>query len=149
MVNGISYLWVGVFLFGAIFSDIREHRIQNGWILLGVGTSMIYAFWQGGVSLMLVSLCWMSGTVIVLFLLFLWKGIGAGDIKLLGVMAAFFQRDILWITAAAFFAASIFILLRMLMRFIKRIPVYKKGETIPFSIPIAVGVCMVEVLQKG
>lgn len=88
---------------------------------------------------MLAGIKMMCAVISVLFFLFIIKGLGAGDIKLLGVLALFFPEDAVSIIAASFFTGAVIAGGRMLIRACKKEKIYKRKETLNFSVPIALG----------
>lgn len=73
----------------AVCYDYRDYRIPNWLILAGYGTSFFYrAVMQGKEGILLWSIgC--ACPVAVLYLLFYFKFLGAGDIKLFSVIGGF------------------------------------------------------------
>ena len=82
--------------------------------------------------------------LIVLYVLFVIKGLGAGDIKLFCVLAAFYPEKVMGIVVVAFVMAAGMSLVRMVVRYIRKMPVYISGEGIKFSIPIGIATILVD-----
>ena len=127
------------FLIRSAYTDLKENRIENRLILSGYVTAMIFAYIQSGISGMLKSTAAAGMVILCLFPLFMIKGLGAGDIKLFSLIAAFFREKIIGIIAFSFLVGGFIILVMMMIRWFKKVPVYKKNEIIHFSIPIAIG----------
>jgi prepilin peptidase CpaA len=76
-------------LVAAVIFDQREQRIPNALILvgliLGLGFNIYSAGWQG----LVFSLQGLVAGIALLFIPFALKGMGAGDVKLLGMVGAF------------------------------------------------------------
>ena len=68
--------------------DVRTHRIPNVLTFGSAAVALIYSFWTGGLhGLALSAGGWATG--IALFLpMFLLRGMGAGDVKLLGAVGS-------------------------------------------------------------
>lgn len=72
------------------YYDIREHRIPNWWILSGMAAGSLLAFFESGgaagsmifLKVFLAFLGRMAAVIALLFILFLCRMVGAGDIKL-------------------------------------------------------------------
>lgn len=126
------------FLGIAVWQDIRTRTISNLLILAGFFTGLVYRLSTGGWSVFMISLTEMIPVVILLFPLFLCRCLGAGDIKLLGVVAVYCS----WKYALTAFALSLYLsLIPLLTKFlIIRIKNHSKqnllGIQIPMSCPI-------------
>ncbi len=135
----IRVIVVLILLGRAIYTDIQKGIIENTWMLFGLLSGCLWSGLVGKWNGLLLSLKMVGISFVVLFLLFLIRGLGAGDIKLICVIAAFFQKDILEIVMVAFIVAAIFSITKMLLRIMGRQTAYVIGETINFSIPIGIG----------
>lgn len=85
-------LWIDVLLFTLLvicsYTDLRYGRIPNIVLLPAAFLSLVIHLWQGGLQGILL---WAQGLGlgVALFILpFLGGGLGAGDVKLLGVIGA-------------------------------------------------------------
>lgn len=100
-------------LFGTVYvpcilCDLKNYRVPNQWILTGWLTGLLYQFNVGrfgGLSLWFVSVL---APVLILFPLYVFRMLGAGDIKLIsvafgiyGYSAGFHQLVYIGITGAA------------------------------------------------
>ena len=75
------------------------------------------------------------------------RGLGAGDVKLLCVLSAFFP-ELLWdIVVASFVMAAVISVGKMMIRGIRRKNIYVPGETILFSVPVGIGTGLVLLQQ--
>lgn len=108
-------------------------------LIMGLFISMYFR----GVKGIVESAAMVILTFLVLSILFAVKGLGAGDIKLLCVLAAFYKKDILWIGVAAFLVGGIVCVYKMGMRGIQKEEIYIPHETIAFTLPIAIGTLIV------
>ncbi len=127
----IRYIITGILLVRVVYTDIKEKKIENRVIGIGMGAGVIgviYANEQKVIVEMLqhIGLVWIG-----LYLLYLMKGLGAGDIKLLFMLEEAFD-----IIIYSFVLAAVYILLRMIVRRINKKPVYVKGEEIAMAIPV-------------
>lgn len=130
-------------LIRTVYTDIRKDRIENKAlafsIICGFGIMLLFGETKDllqGIEMAVV-------VTLVLFLLFLLKGLGAGDIKLLAVIALYFPKSGIPITGISFIVAGIIALGRMVLRKIRKKEVIIRGETLHFSVPIAIAVMFV------
>ncbi len=83
----------------AVIVDITSYKIPNMCIVVGILTGFIRAFSFGGMKVVLGA----AGLVLIVFAigypLWLLRGIGAGDVKLLMVIACYLPKDELKICA--------------------------------------------------
>lgn len=132
----IRYIITGILLVRVVYTDIKEKKIENRIIGIGMGAGVIgviYANEQKVIVEMLqhIGLVWIG-----LYLLYLMKGLGAGDIKLLFMLAILYPEEAFDIIIYSFVLAAVYILLRMIVRRIDKKPVYVKGEEIAMAIPV-------------
>lgn len=130
-------------LFRAVYTDVRKGIIENRLMLLGMITGFLFVIFTGGKMLFWESI---KSTVVIfaaLFFLYIIKGLGAGDVKLICVLAVFFQRSCFKIVTTAFFVAAFMAIGKMIWRFFKNKKIYQRGETIQFSIPVAVATLLI------
>ena len=73
----------------AVIQDLSSMRISNRLILAGIMTGLGFRLWMQGPAAIVPFLVNISFPVIVLYLFFLMGAIGAGDIKLMGVITGF------------------------------------------------------------
>ena len=69
--------------------DIHTGKIPNRFILLSLFSGFIYQILTKGVLILPVSMLGTIFTIILLFPLFIMKGLGAGDVKLFAVIGSF------------------------------------------------------------
>lgn len=136
-----------VLLFRAVYTDVKNGKIENGLIAFGLVFGLICAGMADGLPGLLSSVKMVCTITAALFFLFVMKGLGAGDIKLFAMLAAFFPEQILSIVIVSFFIGAGMALGRMAIRAVKHRPIYKRHETLNFSIPIAAGTGIVGLLQ--
>lgn len=138
---------VTVLLLRAVYTDMKRGQIENWLIVIGLVLGLVCAGVIGGVPELLNSVKMVCTMTTALFFLFVIKGLGAGDIKLLAMLAAFFPKVIFSIVITSFFVGAGIALARMAVRAVKHIPIYRRHETINFSIPIAVGTGIIGLLE--
>lgn len=94
----------------AIYTDLKNQKIENKLIGIGLVMGLGCSYISGGKWGLMESIKMVCIIIIALFFLFVIKGLGAGDIKLLGVISAFFPGEIVTIIVLAFFAGAVFAL---------------------------------------
>ncbi len=123
----------------AVYTDVKRGTIENMLIVTGLVIGLICAGIRGGPMGCLQSVK-MAGIVLaMLFLLFVMRGLGAGDIKLLCVVAAFFPDRAMTILVTSFLAGGLLAIGKIAFRRIKKEKISLRKETIHFSVPIALG----------
>lgn len=135
-----------LFLIGiAVIQDLHREKIPNALILFGWSTAIIYTVYEEGLRGILPLLVRITVPIILLFLLYRIRALGAGDIKLFSVIAGFLQLKELAVCIVASFVAG------ALIGIVKLWMIRKKecAHTIHFSIPILCGYvfvwrCMIE-----
>lgn len=143
MIEQIKLLTTGMLLFRAMYTDVKEGRIENPLIVTGLACGILFAAIRGGPQGIWQSIGTSAVVCMALFFLFVLKGLGAGDIKLFCVLAMFFPNQITGIIAVSFFAGGVWALGRMVLRRIRGQAFYIRHETINFSIPIFTGTVLV------
>ena len=126
-------------LIRAVYTDIKKGIIENRLLISALIIGAVLRVWLNGLMGFVFGLKMSVAMVAILFPLFLIKGIGAGDIKLLGVIALYMPDRIFYITAAAFILAGIWSVGRMIIRKVSGKKLWIRNETLHFSIPIAAG----------
>lgn len=132
----------------AVYTDVKEEKIENRLMAAGFAVGLVTAYFIGGPDRLAVSARQALLVMLSMFILFAVKGLGAGDVKLFAVLATFMPEDILSVIVVSFLSAAAFIAVRMLVRFCQRRTMYKKGETLHFSVPIAVGAVLVWLAEQ-
>lgn len=142
----LRWLLVLLLLGRAIYTDVKAGIIENQSMLWGLLCGCVWSMVNNGMSGLSNSLQMVLITILILFVLFLMKGLGAGDIKLLCVLAAFYPDGVLKIIVVAFFVGAVISLGKMVVRLICKMPVYISGETLHFSIAIGISTLLVNAL---
>lgn len=139
----IKGILIFTMLLRAVYTDIRERRIENRLLAAGAVTGLLFQVFTGNQETVFRSIKSAVLMFAALFFLYFIRGLGAGDIKLLCVLALFFGRDSMGIVIVSFFAAAVVAVLRMLWRFVRNEKIYQKGETLRFSIPVTISTAII------
>lgn len=97
-------------------TDLQCGRIPNQWILIGyiTGAYVNVSLWGAkGILIFLFNVLW---PILLLYLLFFIRAIGAGDVKLFSALASIAGAEVTWRVMTAAFAAGAFISLIRLIR---------------------------------
>ena len=137
-------------LIRTVYTDLKSGKIENKVVLPAMLIGLIIDYAVGGREAVLAGVKMGLLITALLYILFFIGGLGAGDIKLLAVIGVLFPGEIISITAVAFILAGIWSAGMIVIRMIKKEKMLIKGETIHFSIPIAVAFITVMILNyKG
>ena len=68
--------------------DIQRARLDNGWLLFCVLVSLFTRIWKMDVSSLGSWICGLLVPILILGILFIFRMLGAGDIKLLSVIGS-------------------------------------------------------------
>lgn len=111
MIQGVLL----VLLFLAAVSDIRTSQISNRLILAGLSIGFFFRLWEEGPIGIFTFFIHVTVPIIVLFILFLMRVLGAGDIKLFSVISGICSfREWIVCMAAAFLIGAILAAVRMI-----------------------------------
>lgn len=135
----IKILFVGLLLGRAIYTDVKKGIVENKWMVVSFIMGLTFACMDSGTKGLLHSIGMALILLAILLFLFLLKGLGGGDIKLLAVLATFYPDGIWLLVIASFVAGAMMGIIRMVIRLFRGVQAYVKGETIHFSIAIALG----------
>jgi prepilin peptidase CpaA len=103
------------FLILAVIQDFYSMKISNRLIFVGIVSGLAIHIWGYGWSGIGTVLWNISFPVIVLYLFYLVRAVGAGDIKLLSVVGSFFNfKELVLCIAASFLIGALFSLLKLL-----------------------------------
>ena len=110
MTHGFDANWVAVVAIGVIacITDLRTHRIPNVFTFGAAAIGLCYQCWSLGVAGILHSVGgWLVGVAIFLPL-FLLRGMGGGDVKLMGALGTWLgARDVTWVALYAALAGGL------------------------------------------
>ncbi len=99
----------------AVGMDFWRMRISNRLILIGLAISLVLKVHDEGFRGLLTWTVLISLPVIILYLLFLARALGAGDIKLFSLIGGFLHiKELLWCIIFSFLYAAIISLVKML-----------------------------------
>jgi prepilin peptidase CpaA len=138
MYQQMKMIMVMLLLAAAVYTDIKRDKIQNDMVIFFALTGGMSILFFEGSEKVLDGFKAAAVVMAVLFLLFVIKALGAGDIKLLALIAFFYPSEGYHIVIVSFIAAGLWAMGRMVVRRIKRQKVLIAGETLHFSIPIAI-----------
>lgn len=117
MPNEIDIAFILIFLSGATIFDFKKKRIPNVYILVGVIATLIRAAVAGNINGIEEWLIGLICPIIILFILFAARVLGAGDIKVIAVISSMVSRE--WavlFTGMIFITAGTFSLTVMIFR---------------------------------
>lgn len=143
----IRVVLVCLLLGRAIYTDVKKGIIENRNMLSGLIVACIWTYWNVGMSGLLKSVKMIVFTFVILFMVYIVKGVGAGDVKLLCVLSAFYPDCSVDIVVISFLVAAVISVGKMLVRWVQRKAVLISGETILFSIPVGIGTGIVLLQQ--
>lgn len=162
----LKLMWTLLLLMTAVATDVTSGRVSNRLIGLGMVTGIYFQIWESGIRGLFLSVIQIILPVIVLFLLFLMRALGAGDIKLFSMIGSIWNLEItFYCIIFSFLAGAVFSLTKLLyqknlfarLRYFchyiqlcclnKSILLYNrhsdgKQNTIYFSISILIGFCI-------
>lgn len=131
-------------LVSAVVTDLRERRISNRLIAFGLLSSLIFRILGEGSIGIVHFLVNISIPVILLFLLFQLRALGAGDIKLFSVVGGFLEmRQLFAVIITAFFVAAAIGIGKLLYQKISAKKTDGNKTFIHFSLAILIGYVVV------
>lgn len=133
----MRYVCLFIFLLGAVGYDIDYRRIPNFWNLFGILSGLTISCMESGVYGGIFSLFGIVLPLAVLFVFFIWRILGAGDIKMLSVIGSFVWLEVWRVALYAFALTALYGLIVSITRLIIRRPF--TWTRICMSIPIAAG----------
>lgn len=89
-VKTVDCVAMTVILTASSVSDLRNYQIPNYLILLGWLSGLAFRFYNNGLSGTGAGLSCIVISILLLWPLFLFRAIGAGDVKLLSVISCFY-----------------------------------------------------------
>lgn len=162
----LKFSWTLLLLITAVITDVSSGRVSNRLICIGMMTGFLFQIWESGAKGLFLSVIQIILPVIVLFLLFLMRALGAGDIKLFSMIGSIWNLEVLcYCVIFSFLAGAVLSLIKLLYqknlfarliyfcRYVvqcfttRSIAVYDrhsdgKQNTIYFSIAILTGFCI-------
>ena len=121
----------------AVWEDCHKKRISNLLIFMALVSAFLYQFRQNGFQSIKSSFFHAGFILLILFPLYLFQALGAGDLKLLGVTAVFLS----WRMALLAFIFGIY--LALIPSVILLLSGKGRKSKIPMSCPILGGILIV------
>jgi prepilin peptidase CpaA len=103
-LNSTVAICLMIILVTAVITDIKSHRIPNVLLFPALAFSLMFHTATGGADGLLGSLAGLALGIAMLLPLYVMGGMGAGDVKLLGVVGSFLGP---WATVVAGMATMI------------------------------------------
>ncbi len=133
----------GILLCRAVYTDIKDRKIENRLIVCGLLCGIFLAAIRDGPRGVWYSVKMVGIVFAALIILFVIKGLGAGDIKLFCMLAAIFPSDILKIVIMSFFVGGGIAIVKIFSRFMRKQTLFVRHETMNFSVPVMIGTGLV------
>ncbi len=108
--------------------DLRTYKIPNQISFTGVMTGLFLNLIIKGFTGVKMSLLGIMCPVVMLYLLFLIKAVGAGDIKLLAAIGAFVSLKIINVIFLTFVMAAIYSFAFVILKLVKRLAGKEKNR---------------------
>ena len=129
----MNWILIGL-LISAVYTDMIQTRISNRLIVLGLISGFFFRFMTEGSKGILFFVVNSSIPVILLYLLFQMRALGAGDIKLFSMIGAFIStQQLLKLMGLAFCVGALFGIAKIIYRFIFLKTEMRTLTTIHFS----------------
>lgn len=119
MIDSIKYIMLIFLLFSSVMYDVRTFRIPNSLTLSGCITGLIHSSIADGVNGLFSSILGIVIPVIILFVLFIFNLLGAGDIKLFAAIGSFLYLEVIYVIIASFVVAAMTGILIVLKKLIE------------------------------
>ena len=115
-LNVVNWILLGL-LMHAVCTDMIQTRISNRLIVLGLALGFLFRFMTEGSKGVLFFVVNISIPVILLYLLFQMRALGAGDIKLFSMIGAFIATEqLLRIMVMSFVAGAVIGVMKLVYR---------------------------------
>ena len=107
MFGNLTELCLPCLLFGAVWLDVHTGRVSNRWIALGLCIGYLQCIFSFGWMGCIYFLLRFFFPILLLYLLFLMRALGAGDIKLFSVICCFLgMRAFLQVLCVSFLVGA-------------------------------------------
>lgn len=126
----------------AVYFDIKTGCIPNKLNLSGCILGLFLNTLFMGKYGLINSICGILLPIIILFVFFVFRVLGAGDIKLLSVIGAFRLTDIICVIMLSFVLAALWGLLSVVFRLFRRKKIEMTRIPMSVSIVMATGLVM-------
>ena len=123
---------------GSAITDVYKNKIFNVWLLCGFVTGVALSFFGAGNDQSILLLILRAAITFLLLLpVYLIKGIGGGDLKLLTSISIFLStEEMISIVVIAFFIGAFFGLIKVIKK-------KNLHQTIHFALPILISTLLV------
>jgi prepilin peptidase CpaA len=154
--NAITIALLGILVL-AVLKDTQSHRIPNFLTAAGAIAGLLLHALEGGVPAVLMSLAGCAVGVATLLPFYLLRGMGAGDVKLMGAVGTFLGPQVTFLAAAAtLVVGAVFALGFLAGRLLGRARLFTqpgttvgvRKEKFPYAVAIAGG-SLVSLNQEG
>lgn len=110
-----SNLALDILLTVAVIQDFRQTKVSNRLILVGLFIAIVFRIFGDGIQAVVWALPNIIFPVIILYLFYLMRILGAGDIKLFSVVGGFLKfNELVSCMMCAFIVGAIISLIKML-----------------------------------
>ncbi len=123
----VGTFFIAVFLLTATVWDSAKGIIPNKLNMVMGILGLIYGFFREGKTGVLHGVIGIWIPFIILYLMFVKRVIGAGDIKLFSALGAWFKGEILWVMVVSFIIIALYGLFRIIVRVIGTIRSINSG----------------------
>jgi len=142
-LNVVNLMLLG-FLTCAVYTDMTQTRISNRLIVLGLMIGFVFRLWSEGLIGVFFFTVNIFIPVILLFLLFQMRALGAGDIKLFSMLGAFISTEqLLKLMVLAFCVGALLGICTIIYQFIFRKYELGKLTQVHFSPAILIAYLLV------
>lgn len=135
-------IFVCTFTLIAMIYDVLSYKIPNWLVGISLITGVVYSIVLGGKVGLLFSVCGVFIPILLLFGLYLFGVLGAGDVKLFAAIGAFVQLKIIPVICICFMVAAPLGILAMFLNKKETMRLYKFNVRLTkmhFAVPIFIG----------
>jgi prepilin peptidase CpaA len=133
----MTHLVLFLLLAGAVFTDQRSHKIYNRWLLPGGIAGILLSFIRCGPVGLREALISAFLAFVILFPVYLFGGIGAGDVKLFAAVSTCLSfEDVFLCIFCSFLVAGVISIIRILQT-------RSLHQTIRFALPVFVSILFI------
>lgn len=136
----MTALALSVFAAGAALTDVRNNKIYNWYLVPGLIAGIVTRLVTEGAAGVREALCSITVTFFLMCVVYAFRGLAAGDVKLMTALAAFFTlRESVLLIGVSFLLTAVYGIARIIV---------KRTLTgrIHFAVPVWIGVM---ILQTG
>ena len=123
---------------GSAITDILKNKIFNAWLLIGALAGVMMSFLDKEMNISIKEMgIKMLITFLILIPVYMVKGIGAGDLKLLTVISLFLPTgELICCMIMSFVIGALFGIIKIIVK-------GKMRQTIHFAVPVLIAVLLV------